>query len=138
MKLNYNVLWFSAVFILCVCSCKQIRYTTTASGLQYKILKEGTGVEAADGTEVLIHERMYYQNDSLLFDSYTLPGPVKVLVGGHQAIAGLDEALHGMKEGEIKELIVPPVLSKRSGNINFPHPDSTLIYKVELVKILND
>lgn len=45
---------------------------------------------------------MSYMNDSLLFDSRTFPNPVKVLVGGNQAIAGIDEALVGMKKGEIK------------------------------------
>ncbi len=41
-----------------------------------------------------------------------------------------------MKKGEIRKLIVPPSLSKRTGNQTFPHPDSTLIYEVELIDIL--
>ncbi|MCK7590969.1 FKBP-type peptidyl-prolyl cis-trans isomerase [Subsaxibacter sp. CAU 1640] len=111
-------------------------FITTASGLQYKILKEGSGVPTKVGQEVLIHETMSYTNDSLLFDSRTLPNPVKVLVGGSQAIAGVDEGLVGMKKGELKKLIVPPSLSKRSGEHSFPHPNSTLVYEVELVEIL--
>ena len=75
-------------------------------------------------------------NDSLLFESRTLPNSIKVLVGGSQVIAGVDEALVGMKKGEIKKLIVPPKLSKRTGEHNFPHPDSTLLYKIELIDLI--
>ena len=59
-----------------------------------------------------------------------------LLIGAHQAIEGVDEGLRGMKKGEIRKLIVPPALSKRTGNRTFPHPDSTLIYEIELVDIL--
>ena len=111
-------------------------FIKTSSGLKYKILKKGNGESAKVGQEVLIHETMSYMNDSLLFDSRTLPSPVKVLVGGSQAVAGVDEALVGMKKGEIKKLIVPPKLSKRTGEHTFPNPDSTLLYKVELIEIL--
>lgn len=109
---------------------------TTASGLQYKTLKEGTGDKAKSGDEVFIYETMSYRNDSLLFDSRTLPTPVKVLIGGNQAIKGVDEGLRGMQQGEIRKMIVPPALSKRSGNPTFPHPDSVLVYEVELIEIV--
>jgi FKBP-type peptidyl-prolyl cis-trans isomerase len=108
----------------------------TSSGLKYTILKRGTGPAAKAGEEVLIHETLSYMNDSLLFDSRKLASPVKVLVGGHQAIEGVDEGLRGMQKGELRKLIVPPALSKRSGVQTFPHPDSALIYVIELMEIL--
>ncbi|SFB66575.1 FKBP-type peptidyl-prolyl cis-trans isomerase FkpA [Flagellimonas taeanensis] len=111
-------------------------FVETESGLKYKILKEGSGKSVKAGQEVLVHETMSYTNDSILFDSRTLPNPVKILVGGGQAVAGVDEALVGMKKGEIKKLIVPPKLSKRTGEHTFPNPDSTLLYKVELIDIV--
>ena len=77
-------------------------------------------------------------NDSLLFSSYTLTHPIKILIGGRQAIQGVDEGLRGMKKGEIRKLIVPPALSKRTGRQTFPHPDSTLIYQIELIDILKN
>ena len=109
---------------------------TTASGLQYKTIKQGSGAAAKVGDEVIIHETMSYSNDSLLFDSRTLPTPVNILVGGSHAIQGVDEGIRGMQEGEIRKLIVPPALSKRSGNPTFPHPDSVLVYEVELIEIV--
>ncbi len=142
---NHNIstsllilLFLSIVTLSCNSNkkAKEDRFIETSSGLKYKILKEGNGDSAKVGQEVLIHETMSYMNDSLLFDSRTLPNPVKVLVGGSQAIAGVDEALIGMRKGEIKKLIVPPKLSKRTGEHSFPNPDSTLLYKVELIDIL--
>lgn len=131
------VLIFLGLMTSCTGSHGTTELITTSSGLKYGILREGNGEAARVGHEVLIHETMSYMNDSLLFSSYALPHPVKVLIGGHQAIDGIDEGLRGMKVGEIRKLVVPPALSRRSGNQTFPHPDSTLLYRVELVDILN-
>ena len=117
-------------------SNKKNGFIESESGLQYKVLKEGTGEPVKIGQEILLHETMSYTNDSLLFDSRKLPNPVKVLVGGNQVIKGIDEALVGMKKGEVKKLIIPPALSKRTGVQTFPHPDSTLIFEIELIDIL--
>ena len=139
MSSSFLTLLFLSVITLSCNSNKKTKhesFTETSTGLKYKILREGNGESAKVGQEVLIHETMSYMNDSLLFDSRTLPNPVKVLVGGSQAIAGVDEALVGMKIGEIKKLIVPPELSKRKGEHTFPNPDSTLLYRVELIDIL--
>ncbi|WP_082316566.1 FKBP-type peptidyl-prolyl cis-trans isomerase [Mangrovimonas sp. ST2L15] len=145
MKKYINVIfffWISLIASTFMVGCssnkkdKNIGFIKTSTGLKYKIIQEGKGVPVKAGQEVLIHETMSYMNDSMLFDSRTLPNPVKVLVGGSQAIAGVDEGLVGMKKGEIKKLIVPPALSKRTGAHIFPHPDSTLMYEVELIEIL--
>lgn len=111
-------------------------FLESPSGLKYKILRKGNGEAVKVGQEILIHESMSYTNDSLLFDSRNLIYPIKVLVGANQVIKGIDEGLVGMKKGEIKKLIIPPALSKRTGVQTFPHPDSTLVYEIELIDIL--
>ncbi|MFD2562402.1 YceI family protein [Aquimarina rubra] len=113
-------------------------FITTESGLQYKILKVGSGPMVVKGQEVLIHETTKYTNDSLVYTSRNRTSPLKILVGGNQVIKGVDEGLQGMKVGEIRKLIVPPSLSKRTGNITFPHPDSTLLYDIELIDIVQE
>ena len=115
---------------------KKNDFIESPSGLKYKILRTGNGEAVKVGQEILLHETMSYSNDSLLFDSRKLPNPIKVLVGGNQVIKGIDEGLIGMKKGEIKKLIIPPALSKRTGVQTFPHPDSTLVYEIELIDIL--
>ena len=126
------------ILITALMGCSASRYTIIQPGLQYKTLKKGKGESARLGNEVLIHEKMSYQNDSLLFSSYNLPNPVKFLIGGNQVINGVDKGVRGMKKGEIRKLIVSPLLSKRTGNSTFPHPDSTLVYEIELVDILSE
>jgi peptidylprolyl isomerase len=41
-----------------------------------------------------------------------------------------------MKVGEIRKLIIPPSLSKRSAYPNFLAKDSTLVYKIEQLEIM--
>ncbi|NII26927.1 hypothetical protein HB364_17690 [Pseudoflavitalea sp. X16] len=125
-----------AILAFVVEKIKKYGFNESPSGLKYRTLREGTGEPAKAGQEVLIHETMSYYNDSLLFDSRKLPRPIKVLIGGNQVIKGIDEGLVGMKKGEVKKLIIPPALSKRQGVQTFPHPDSTLIYEIELMDIL--
>lgn len=130
-----RLLFFVIPFLFFI-SCSTPKLVLLDSGLKYTILKKGKGSVAEAGNEVLIHEKMSYPNDSLLFSSYKQTGPIKFRVGGNQVIDGVDQGVRGMKKGEIRKLIVPPSLSKRMGNQTFPHPDSTLIYQVELVDIL--
>ncbi|GAA4271612.1 YceI family protein [Aquimarina gracilis] len=135
VKLNITTL---LVLLIFGCSDKNTEnsdFITTDSGLQYRILKKGIGTFAKKGDEVLIHETTSYINDSLVFSSKELPNPIKILVGGNQVIKGVDEGIQGMQKGEIRKLIVPPSLSKRIGNVTFPHPDSTLVYEIELIDI---
>ena len=131
-----NLLILTAI-ALCTISCATRKFVHSDSGLKYMVLKKGKGEIAKEGNEVLIHEKMSYENDSLLFSSYNLPNPIKFLIGGNQVVNGVDEGVRGMKRGEIRKLIVPPSLSKRMGNQTFPHPDSTLVYEVKLIDILS-
>lgn len=129
-------LFLFTIALLFFTDCSPAKFVHLDSGLKYKILKKGKGEVAKAGNEVLIHETMSYPNDSLLFSSYRQTGPIKFRVGGNQVITGVDQGVRGMKKGEIRKLIVPPALSKRMGHQTFPHPDSTLIYVVELVDII--
>ncbi len=112
------------------------RQITTVSGLIYEILKPGSGIGVQEGDEVLIQEEMGYRNGHVLFSSKNMTSPLRLLIGGNQAIAGLDEGIRGMKPGEIRKMIVPPSLSKRKQYPKFLSPDSTLVYFVELIDVI--
>lgn len=111
-------------------------YTTTETGLKYKILKNGTGQKAQVGQEVLIRETTSYLNGTILYSNENSGNPVKVLIGGNQATNAVDEGLRGMQEGEIRYLIAPPNLVKRKSYPPNVSPDSTLAIKIILHKIL--
>ena len=110
--------------------------TITASGLQYKILKKGNGPPAQAGHEVLIYETTSYLDGTILYSNENTDKPVKVLIGGNQATKGVDKGLRGMQAGEIRKLILPPHLSKRTSYPDRISPDSTIVVKLELYKIL--
>lgn len=111
-------------------------YIKTPSGLMYTILKKGTGEKAKEGQEVLIFETTSYLNGTVLYSNENSTTPVKVLIGGQQATKGVDEGLRGMQVGEVRKLIAPPELVKRKSYPPNVSPDSTLVIKIILHKIL--
>lgn len=115
-------------------SCSN-RIVSTKSGLKYRILERGSGIKAQEGDEVFIYETTSYRNGIVLYSNYNSSSPVKVLIGGNQATAAVDEGLRGMKVGEIRELIAPPFLVKRKGYPPNVSPDSTLVIKMKLDRI---
>ena len=113
---------------------KEKGVVTLASGLQYKIEKEGTGKSPGKDDSVTVH----YQGTLLSgqeFDSSVKRGqPATFKVGG--VIAGWTEALQLMKEGGKWRLFIPPQLAYgESGRPPVILPNSALIFDVELLKI---
>jgi FKBP-type peptidyl-prolyl cis-trans isomerase len=130
--LNSFVLIF---FAACSGSGKIGQEITTSSGLKYTILKKGTGKPARAGQEVAIYETMGYISAKPFYSIDRPAAPIKIVLGKKQVIEGLEEAITGMRAGEIRSLLVPPSLSKRNEYPSFLSPDSTLLYRVELVEI---
>ena len=106
----------------------------TASGLQYKVIKSGTGKTPAATSEVSVH----YAGtliDGTEFDSSIKRGePATFPVNG--VIAGWTEALQLMKEGDKWMLYIPYNLAygERGAGGQIP-PFATLIFEVELLKV---
>jgi FKBP-type peptidyl-prolyl cis-trans isomerase len=121
--------------VLSCLSCHKTHHSQT--GLTYTILKKGDGPAAKSGDEVLIYETTSYRNGTVLYSNYNSTSPVKVLIGGNQATAAVDEGLRGMRTGEIRELVAPPRLVKRKNYPDNVSPDSTLVIKIRLDKIIN-
>lgn len=106
---------------------------TSKSGLQYKILKEGTGATPSDTSQVEVN----YEGrliDGTVFDSSYKRGQ-SATFGCNQVIKGWTEALTMMKEGDVWELYIPYNLAYgERGSQSIP-PYATLIFKVELIKV---
>jgi FKBP-type peptidyl-prolyl cis-trans isomerase FklB len=108
---------------------------TTPSGLQYEIIKQGTGVvpKATDTVKVHYHGTLI---DGRIFDSSVDRGePIHFPVGG--VIQGWVEALQLMPVGSKWKLYVPAQLAYGSGAPpgSIIEPGSTLIFEVELLGI---
>ncbi len=108
---------------------------TTASGLQYMVLKEGEGKSPKATDKVRCHyEGMLI--DGTLFDSSLQRGePADFPLNG--VIAGWTEGLQLMKEGAKYRFFIPYLLGYGEGGAgNSIPPYSTLIFDVELIKVL--
>lgn len=117
-------------------SISEGNYLTTDSGLKYRIIQKGSGQKAKVGHEVLIRETTTYLDGTVLYTNEKSSSPVKVLIGGNQATNAVDEGLRGMQEGEVRQLIAPPNLVKRKSYPPNVSPDSSLMIKIILDKIL--
>ncbi len=108
---------------------------TLPSGLQYKVLKNGTGKspKATDTVKVHYHGTLI---DGTVFDSSVERGePATFPVNG--VIAGWIEALQLMKEGDKWQLTIPSKLAygERGAPGGKIGPNSVLVFEVELLSI---
>ena len=105
----------------------------TASGLQYQVLKNGTGKRPikTDVVKVNYEGRLI---DGTIFDSsYKRGEPVTFAL--NQVIDGWTEALQLMNEGSKYRLFVPAKLGYGETGNNEIEPNSVLIFDVELLEV---
>ena len=109
---------------------------TTETGLQYEIIEEGNGATPKAGDDVTVH----YTGkliDGTVFDSSVERG-APATFGVTQVIPGWVEALQMMKEGAKWRLFIPSNLAYgpngAGGTIG---PNATLIFDVELIKVIS-
>ena len=111
-------------------------FSTTDSGLQYKIVEEGYGVKPAAGQNIKAHYSGYLLNGEKFDSSYDRRSPLAFAVGTGRVIKGWDEALLDMKVGELRMLKIPSALGYGSRGAGGIIPaDATLVFYVELVTL---
>lgn len=107
----------------------------TDSGLQYEVVTAGDGASPGPDDQVEVHYRGTLI-DGTVFDSSYDRGQT-VTFGVTQVIPGWTEALQLMKEGNKYNLYIPSDLAYGAGGAGqVIGPNSTLIFEVELIKIL--
>ncbi len=105
---------------------------TTASGLQYKVVKEGTGAQPKESDTVTVNYRGTLLNGTEFDSSYKRGEPATFPVNG--VIKGWTEALQLMKVGSKYQLFIPPNLAYGERAVGPDiSPNSTLIFDVELM-----
>ena len=107
---------------------------TLPSGLQYKVIAEGSG-KTPQATDTVTVNYKGTLTDGTEFDSsYKRGQPASFKVNG--VIKGWTEALQLMKEGSKWQIFIPPDLAygERGAGRTIP-PGSTLIFEVELISV---
>ena len=116
-------------------SATDTNLTTTASGLQYTVLKHGTGTVSPKATDTVTVNYEGKLLDGTVFDSsYQRGQPASFPL--NQVIPGWTEGLQLMKAGDKFKFIIPAPLAygANSPTPAIP-PNSTLVFEVELLSI---
>jgi FKBP-type peptidyl-prolyl cis-trans isomerase len=107
---------------------------TLPSGLQYKIIKEGTGKSPQKSDKVTVNYRGTLINGTEFDSSYKRGQPATF--GVDKVIKGWTEALQLMKEGAQWTLYIPSDLAYgERGTGGAIGPSQTLVFEVELISV---
>jgi len=111
-------------------NAKKAGVKTTDSGLQYKVIREGTGRSPGTTDTVTVHYRGTLIDGTEFDSSYRKDKPASFRVD--RVIPGWTEALQLMREGAKWQLFIPPDLAYgERGTL----ADKTLIFDVELISV---
>ena len=115
-------------------NAKKEGVVTLSGGLQYKVMKEGTGKSPSKTDKVKVHYRGTFINGTEFHNTFKSGKPVIHDVS--KFIKGMSEALQLMKEGSKWMLFVPSNLAySEKGFRGVVGPNQTLIFEVELISV---
>lgn len=113
---------------------KRKAVTETSSGLQYEVLKKGSGKSPVESDSVIVHYRGSLIDGTEFDSSYKRGSTATFPVSG--VVAGMTEALLLMKEGAKWKLFIPSGSAYgERGAGGAIGPNETLIFELELVEI---
>ena len=117
-------------------NAKAVSVKTTASGLQYKVLKQGQGQKPKASDTVSVRYKGTLLNGSVFDSTDKTNEPVTFKVT--DVIKGWTEALQMMQPGSRWKIYVPAKLAYGERGIGGPiGPNETLIFEIELVEVKN-
>ena len=111
-------------------NAKQAGVVTTKSGLQYRIVKPGTGRKPMAEDTVTVNYRGTLIDGTEFDSSYSRGQPATFPLSG--VIAGWTEGVQQVQEGGKIELVIPPALAYGDKG---PLANQVLVFEVELIKI---
>ena len=117
-----------------------LQRTTTESGLQYRVLKAGTG-PTATANDVLVLHYEGRKTDGTLFDSTRARGGEPMVTPPVGMIPGFAEGLQLTQAGGRYRVWIPPNLGYGPGRIppNAPFDENdTLVFDIEVLRIVPD
>lgn len=115
-------------------NAKKEGVTITESGLQYRVLTEGTGASPTARDRVEVHYKGTLIDGTQFDSSYDRGQTIEFPLSG--VIKGWTEGVQLMKEGAVYEFVIPSDLAYGPRGISgvIP-PGATLIFQVELISV---
>lgn len=108
----------------------------TSSGLYYIKLASGKGEKVKTGSHVTVHYTGTLLDGTVFDSSYSRDEPIELEVGKGQVIAGWEEGLQLMREGEKARFIIPSKLAygeRGAGGVIPPY--TTIVFEVEVLDV---
>lgn len=128
-----NDVWNTTAYVLSL-SCP-LEVVKMPSGLQYVTLRHGEGATAVVGNMVTAHYTGWLTNGTIFDSSYPRHKAFSFKLGSGQVIRVWEEAVQGMKVGEIRQIILPPELGYGDRAAGAIPPGSVLCFQIELVSL---
>lgn len=133
--MNKLIIIIFALTMAAGCS-KTGKEITTASGLKYTDIKEGSGPSPTNGKLVTVHFTGTLENGRVFDTTIDKKQPMHFTIGAGEVIPGWDEGIMTMKVGGRRKLVIPPNLAwgtEGAGGVIPPH--ATVLFDVELLDV---
>ncbi|MFC6053573.1 peptidylprolyl isomerase [Acinetobacter sp. Ac_877] len=115
-------------------NAKKPNIKVTKSGLQYEVIKQGSGKTPKASSKVKVNYEGRLLNNTVFDSSIARQQPAEFMVS--QVITGWTEGLQLMKEGSTYRFYIPAKLAYgQIGSGDAIEPNSTLIFDVELLEV---
>ena len=116
-------------------NAKREKVKTLPGGLQYAVMKEGDGRKPEGDETVRVNYRAYFVDGREFDSSYKKGSPAEFSLSD-DILPGWKEGLKLMREGARYKFFLPPELAYGEQGFNEIPPNSTLIFAIELLKIV--
>ena len=110
-------------------------FSTTKSGLKYKVLRRGSGNFPLDGDKVWTHFKLSLTDGTVIDNSYRMGFAGEFEVGDKNHPVGFYEGMKLIAEGGMIELVISPELGYGDTSMGAIPGGSTIIYQIELINI---
>ena len=111
-------------------------FVTTESGLEYRIITEGDGVQPLDGQMLMVNIVGWLEDGTEITNSQAMGGPLPLPVGTSTGLVGLDEALQLLSTGTFARFVIPAELAVNEDGQS-PLPPGAVIFEMQVAEIID-
>ena len=112
---------------------EKMKWRDLGRGLKIYDEKVGTGKLNAAGNTIKVHYTGWLLSGRKFGSSKDLGKPLEAVMGAGKMIKGWEAGLEGMREGGVRWLRIPPAQGYGAMAFTMIPPNSTLLFRVELV-----
>ena len=116
----------------------KLKWSDKGKGLKIYDEKVGAGKPAMIGTNLKVHYTGWLVSGRKFGSSKDLGKPFEVVLGAGKMIKGWEQGLDGMREGGVRWLRVNPSMGYGASAFTMIPPNSTLVFRIELVESMVD